>query len=160
MPLFGPSCFLSSLSVIISSFLSSCILWIICNLPVYLAPACWVSFCLVYSFLSVFLCLPCLVYIKDCLFEFTPRLRVPRSSLLCAPWHFPCMRHNSKYICVPQKKSNTNMFGMIYGWAEYCKWWLHFNVWVNYCFKGSKCDLFLIFSFSYSQICHYLLLLQ
>ncbi len=38
----------------------------------------------------VFLCvcpaLSCLVWIKDYIFEFNPRLRVPRSSLLCAPW--------------------------------------------------------------------------
>ncbi len=39
--------------------------------------------------------LPCLVLscpalfgvIKDCLFELHPRLHVPRSSLLCTPWH-------------------------------------------------------------------------
>ncbi len=63
----------------------------VCNYPVYL------SSCLFSLFSSGLLItpgvpvclpclvLPCLVYIKDCHFEFTPRLRVPHSSLLCAP---------------------------------------------------------------------------
>ncbi len=45
-------------------------------------------------FLCVCPALSCLVWIKDCIFEFNPCLRVPRSSLLCAPWQKT--RPNSK----------------------------------------------------------------
>ncbi len=65
------------------------------NLPVYLSPVIWVSVRLVYSLLpGVPVCQPCLVLIKDCYFEFNPRLRVPRFSLVCAPWQKT--RPNSK----------------------------------------------------------------
>ncbi len=55
---------------------------------------CSVRFRLVYSLLpgvpvcvSLALSCPALVgYIKDCYFELHPRLRVPRSSLVCAHW--------------------------------------------------------------------------
>ncbi len=54
----------------------------------YLVPVFWVWFRLVYSLLPVFpVCQPCLVLIKDCYLSLRPRLRVPVSSLLCAPWH-------------------------------------------------------------------------
>ncbi len=65
--------------------------YVIVNYPVYLSPVFWVPFGLVYSLFPVFLCV-CIalstldVVIKDYYFEVYPRLRVPRSSLLCAPW--------------------------------------------------------------------------
>ncbi len=50
-----------------------------------LVHACSVWFRLVYSLLPVFpVCQPCLVLIKECYLSL--RLRVPVSSLLCAPW--------------------------------------------------------------------------
>ncbi len=70
------------------------------NYPVYLSPVCWVPCRLVYSlfpvFLSVYLALSYLdVVIKDYYFEVSPRLHVPRFSLLCAPWQKT--RPNSKH---------------------------------------------------------------
>ncbi len=62
------------------------------NYPVYLSPVFWVPCRLVYSLFPVFLCV-CIalsyldVVIKDYYFEVSPRLRVPRFFLLCAPWH-------------------------------------------------------------------------
>ncbi len=98
-------CFLSSFHVIISSFGSRCV----CDCvyyPVYLSPVCWVPCRLVYSlflvFLSVYLALSYLdVVIKDYYFEVSPRLRVPRFSLLCAPWqlHFKNTRVTSVLKC-------------------------------------------------------------
>ncbi len=58
------------------------------NLCIY-SPVCSLWFRLVYSLLPVFpVCQPCLVLIKDCYLSLRPRLRVPVSSLLCAPWQF------------------------------------------------------------------------
>ncbi len=47
------------------------------------------STCYSRCFLSVSLALSCLVLIKDCYLSLRPRLRVPVSSLLCAPWQKP-----------------------------------------------------------------------
>ncbi len=67
--------------------------WLCVYYPVYLSPVCWVQCGLVYSLfpvsLSVYLALSYLdVVIKDYYFEVSPRLRVPRFSVLCAPWHY------------------------------------------------------------------------
>ncbi len=84
-----------------SLFGSRCVcVCVIVNYPVYLNPVFWVPFHLVYSlfpvFLSVYLALSYLdVVIKDYYFEVSPRLRVPRFSLLCAPWQKT--RPNSKH---------------------------------------------------------------
>ncbi len=92
-------CFLSSFHVIISSFSSRCVCVICVNYHVYLSPVFCIPFCLVYSLFPVFLCV-CIalstldVVIKDYYFEVYPRLRVPRFSLLCAPWQKT--RPNSK----------------------------------------------------------------
>ncbi len=62
-------------------------MWLCVNYPVYLVPVFWVRFRLVYSLLLVFpVCQLCLVLIKDCYLSLRSRLRVPVSSLLCAPW--------------------------------------------------------------------------
>ncbi len=50
------------------------------------SPVFWVRFGLVYSLLPVFPALPCLAFIKDYYLSLHPRLLVPVSSLLCAPW--------------------------------------------------------------------------
>ncbi len=56
------------------------------------SPVCSVWFLLVYSLLPVLpVCQLCLVLIKDCVLSLRPRLRVPVSSLLCAPWHIYIM---------------------------------------------------------------------
>ncbi len=53
------------------------------------SPVCSVWFRLVYSLLPVFpVYQPCLVLIKDYYLSLRPRLRVPVSSLLCAPWQY------------------------------------------------------------------------
>ncbi len=77
-------------------------MWLCVNYPVYLVPVFWVWFRLVYSLLPgvsvhVSLALPCLalfVKIKDYYLSLSPRLRVPVSSLLCAPWQ-------KYFICLP-----------------------------------------------------------
>ncbi len=66
-------------------------MWLWVYYHVYLSPVYWVPCRLVYSLFPVFLCV-CIalstldVVIKDYYFEVYPRLRVPRFSLLCAPW--------------------------------------------------------------------------
>ncbi len=72
-------------------FVSLCV-----NYPVYLVPVFWVWFRLVYSLLPgvsvhVSLALSCpalFVKIKDYYLSLSPRLRVPVSSLVCAPWQY------------------------------------------------------------------------
>ncbi len=83
-----------------SLFGSRCVcVCVIVNYLVYLSPVCWVPCRLVYSLFPVFLCV-CIalsyldVVIKEYYFEVSPRLRVPRFSLLCAPWQKT--RPNSK----------------------------------------------------------------
>ncbi len=73
--------------------------WLWVYYHVYLSPVCWVPCRLVYLLFPVFLCVYLAlsyldVVIKDYYFEVSPRLRVPRSSLLCAPWQKT--RPNSK----------------------------------------------------------------
>ncbi len=71
-------------------FVSLCV-----NYPVYISPVFWAWFRLVYSLLPgvsvhVSLALSCpalFVKIKDYYLSLSPRLRVPVSSLVCAPWH-------------------------------------------------------------------------
>ncbi len=89
----------------LSLFGSRCVcVCVIVNYLVYLSPVFCIPFRLVYSSFPVFLLvipgvstLPCVtldVVIKDYDFEVLPRLRVPRLSLLCAPWQKT--RPNSK----------------------------------------------------------------
>ncbi len=64
--------------------------------------------------LPLFLCvsaLPCIAllkWIKDCLFWVTPRLRVPHSSPLCAPWHWLPVEHriHFKILLITYKALN------------------------------------------------------
>ncbi len=77
---------------------------VIVNYLVYLSPVFCIPFRLVYSSFPVFLLvipgvstLPCVtldVVIKDYDFEVLPRLRVPRLSLLCAPWQLYGLKYN------------------------------------------------------------------
>ncbi len=69
-------------------------MWLCVNYPVYLVPVFWVWFRLVYSLLPGVSCLSalscptmsCLDVIKNYYLSLSPRLRVPVSSLVCAPW--------------------------------------------------------------------------
>ncbi len=87
-------CFLSLLSVIISLFLSSCVCQLSMIILCIYSPVCSVWFRLVYLLLPgvpacVYLALSCPALfgvIKDCHFELHPRLHVPRSYLVYAPW--------------------------------------------------------------------------
>ncbi len=78
------------MSLLVNSVPGVCV-WLWVYYHVYLSPVCWVPCHLVYSVFPVFLCV-CItlstldVVIKDYYFEVYPRLRVPRFSLLCAPW--------------------------------------------------------------------------
>ncbi len=78
------------MSLLVNSVPGVCV-WLWVYYHVYLSPVCWVPCRLVYLLLPVFLCVYLAlsyldVVIKDYYFELYPRLRVPRSSLLCAPW--------------------------------------------------------------------------
>ncbi len=80
----------SFMSLLVNSVPGVCV-WLCVYYPVYLSHVCWVPCRLVYSlfpvFLSVYIALSYLdVFIEDYYFEVSPRLRVPRFSLLCAPW--------------------------------------------------------------------------
>ncbi len=85
-------------SLLVNSVPGVCV-WLWVYYQVYFSPVCWVPCRLVYSLFPVFLCV-CIalsyldVIIKDYYFEVYPRLRVPRFSLLCAPWQKT--RPNSK----------------------------------------------------------------
>ncbi len=73
---------------------------------VYLSPVFWVPCRLVYLLFPVFLCVYLDVVIKDYYFEVYPRLRVPRFSLLCAPWHWV----PEKKLCEVVKKNGKIKF--------------------------------------------------
>ncbi len=78
------------MSLLVNSVPGVCV-WLWVYYHVYLSPVCWVPCRLVYSlfpvFLSVYLALSYLDgVIKNYYFEVSPHLRVPRFSLLCAPW--------------------------------------------------------------------------
>ncbi len=97
------------MSLLVNSVPGVCV-WLCVYYPVYLSPVCWVPCRLVYSLFPVFLCV-CIalsyldVVIKDYYFEVYPRLRVPRFSLLCAPWQLGGNKKtnriavNAKIIC-------------------------------------------------------------
>ncbi len=81
------------MSLLVNSVPGVCV-WLWVYYHVYLSPVCWVPCGLVYSSLPVFMCVYLDVVIKDYYFEVSPRLRVPRLSLQCAPWQKT--RPNSK----------------------------------------------------------------
>ncbi len=108
--------------------------WLCVYYPVYLSPVCWIQCRLVYLLFPVFMCV-CIalsyldVVIKDYYFELvSPRLRVPRLFLLCAPWQLSSNLKLSIYIfyiynflyikLFPLKKCN---------WLHWCLHVLRFN---------------------------------
>ncbi len=122
------------------------------------SPVFWVRFGLVYSLLPVFpVCQPCLVLIKDYYLSLRPRLRVPVSSLLCAPWHLAVrnsfgfifnlialmfkLRFTRNILTARLCKRNTAVKKAPYLFKVFAnKMLLHF---CSYCstFKWKKCEI-------------------